>query len=433
MLFRLLDDELMKDREAGLEVVGFRERWIITRFGQFQIKRRLYRDRKGRCRYLLDEAIGMTKRSPLSSGVKDLSVLIASYMPFGKSEALLEMLLPVGVSHTTIHRQLGKLADRSLREEDEELNEVYEQGKVPEPGQRQVPILFVESDGVNIALQREEKRRAELKIGIAYEGWEKTGNQGRHRLKEKTAYMSLADGERFWEGFTLVLNKKYDMSVIERVVVGGDGASWVKEGAELLGGCYQLDRFHLRRELLRALRGDVATANEVYHACIEGNVVLADTLLRSRQLKSEPDDAAEIIRVRHYILNNAEGLADYRLQLGQCESTGLRGMGAMEGNVDKLAANRMKKRGMSWTKRGIRRMARILQLQQSGEICSWPVKQERRTPYNKKPIRPVADKDTKDAHYATWLDVTLPALSGPQSNRPWAQVLRSLAHGGTLL
>ena len=181
------------------------------------------------------------------------------------------------------------------------------------------------------------------------------------------------------------------------------------------------------------MKGDVATANSVYQACITGNVILADTLLRSRQLKSETESAAEINKVRVYILNNAEGLADYRLQLDHTERIGLRGMGAMEGNVDKLAANRMKKRGMSWTKRGIRRMACIIRLQRSGKLCSWSIDRTERIPYTKPLIRPVQDKDTKDAHYATWLNATIPALSGPHSNRPWARALRSLAHGSTLL
>ena len=33
--------------------------------------------------------------------------------------------------------------------------------------------------------------------------------------------------------------------------MGGDGAEWVKDGPEVLGGLYRLDRFRL----LRALRG----------------------------------------------------------------------------------------------------------------------------------------------------------------------------------
>ena len=39
------------------------------------------------------------------------------------------------------------------------------------------------------------------------------------------------DGKRFWEGFSLTLAKKYDFSRTYKVIVAGDGALWVKEGA----------------------------------------------------------------------------------------------------------------------------------------------------------------------------------------------------------
>ena len=48
-------------------------------------------------------------------------------------------------------------------------------------------------------------------------------------------------GERFWEGFSLALAKKYDLSGVCKVIVGGDGAAWVEAGASLLGGIYELD------------------------------------------------------------------------------------------------------------------------------------------------------------------------------------------------
>jgi hypothetical protein len=47
------------------------------------------------------------------------------------------------------------------------------------------------------------------------------------------AYGGIMDGWRFWDGFSLTLAKKYDFSRIGEVIVGGDGARWVKEGAEL--------------------------------------------------------------------------------------------------------------------------------------------------------------------------------------------------------
>lgn len=432
-LLEKVDEVLMEGRGEGLEVVGFRERWVVTMFGQLRIRRRLYRDRRGEGRYLLDEAMGLSKRSPLSCGVRDLCALLATYLPFGKCEAVLHLVLPTGVSHTTIHRQVGKIADPALESEAEEIAESYEQGKALERGKRRVPILFVESDGVSIALQREKERRAELKVGIAYEGWEKVGRQDRYRLKEKTAYLGLADGDRFWEGFSLVLAKKYDLAGVGQVVVGGDGARWVREGAGLLGASYQLDRFHLRRELLRALRGDVEAANRVYTACIAGDVALADSLLLKEQLGSDSDAAIEVGRARAYILDNAAGLADYRVRLGEAQVAGLRGLGAMEGNVDKLAANRMKKRGMSWTKRGIRRMACLVRLHQSGEVSSWPTKRPQPTHPPKQANRPAQNKDEKNQHYATWLNMNMPALSGPHSNRPWALALRALAHEGISL
>lgn len=433
-LLEKMDDVLMRRRGEGLWVVGFRERWVITLFGQIRIRRRLYRDKQGKGRYLLDEVMGLAKRSPLSCGVRDLCALLAGYIPFGKCEALLRLVLPAGVSHTTIHRQVGKIADPALAEEEKERAEVYEQGKLPEMGERRVPFLFVESDGVSIALQREKERRTELKVGIAYEGWEPVGRQDRYRLKEKTAYLGLTDGERFWEGFSLVLAKKYDLSGIGHVVVGGDGAHWVRDGASLLGGYYQLDRFHLQRALLRALAGDREGANRVYHACVRGDVALADSLLVQAQGRSSADDALQIARVRAYILDNAAGLADYRLRLEDGETTGLRGLGAMEGNVDKLAANRMKKRGMSWTKRGAHRMARLLQMQQWGEVCSWPTKPTEPKPLVKALTGPRTKiKGRKPRDEGSWLNMNIPALSGPHSNRPWAHALKTMAHGGKSL
>jgi hypothetical protein len=36
-------------------------------------------------------------------------------------------------------------------------------------------------DGVSLPLQREAERRIEVKAGIAYEGWQPVGRQGRYQ------------------------------------------------------------------------------------------------------------------------------------------------------------------------------------------------------------------------------------------------------------
>ncbi len=91
------DEELAKHREPGLVVVGFRKRRVVTMFGDMVIRRRLYRDRQGKGRFLLDEAMGLDKRSLLSSGVKELALFLGSLLPFGKCEEVLRRVLPVGV------------------------------------------------------------------------------------------------------------------------------------------------------------------------------------------------------------------------------------------------------------------------------------------------------------------------------------------------
>ncbi len=404
---------------------GFRERRVVTLFGAVMVRRRMYRDRVGRRRFLLDEAMGLDKRSPLSPGVRELSALLASHLPFGRCETLLRLILPAGVSHTTVHRQVARLTDPGLASEEKEIVEVFEKGKVVEKGEREVPFLFVEGDGVSVALQREKERRTEVKAGIAYEGWEEVG-KGRYRLREKSVYLGLMDGDRFWEGFSLSLAKKYGLARIGQVVIGGDGAHWVKQGAGFLGGMYQLDRFHLSRALLTGLGHDVALSSEVYRACTAGEVGRADGLLLEAQSHAGKERVAEIAALRSYILDNASGLADYRLKF---DAEGLRGLGGMEGNVDKLVANRMKKRGMSWTRRGARRMTRLLQMQHEGRIASWkslPKLAGSAVAPDGKAVLLVKSKK-RDA--GSWLNMNLPVLHGPHHSRPWVLALDRMAHG----
>jgi len=337
VLLEGVDEELMKEKDQSLKVECLKEHRVVTVFGDIRIKRRLYQDNNGEYRFLLDERMGLDKGCHVSPKVKELSTFISSHFPFQRSEEILRAILPSGISHTSIHRLVAKVIDPYLEQEEKEIEEVYEGGVIPETEGKVVPYLFVEADGTNIALQREEAKRAEVKAGIAYEGWEKA-SKDRYRVKEKTVYSGIMDGDRFWEGFSLALARKYDLSKVGRVIVGGDGAPWVKEGAQLFGGIYELSKFHLKRALVQAV--DTELAREIYQACIRGEVDKVDRLLIEAQQKASGEKCKEIARLRGYLLENSFGLRDYRLEVS---GDGLRGLGAIEGNVDKLVANRMKK------------------------------------------------------------------------------------------
>ena len=53
---------------------------------------------------------------------------------------------------------------------------------------------------------------------------------------------------------------------------------------------------------------------------------------------------------------------------GAMSPTLRRTLGVWDSNGDKLTANRMKKRGMSWSIRGANRMAKTIQLCRNGEL-----------------------------------------------------------------
>ena len=176
-LLESLDEDLMKHREGDLELEAVKPRRIVTVFGDVRIKRRMYRDSNGNYRFLLDDKMGLNKRCQVSPRVKELAVFLSSHLPFQKTEEILRYILPKGISHTSIHRLVARVTDPYLDEEEKELEEVFEDGVIPESEGRVVPCLFVEADGTNISLQREEARRAEVKAGVAYEGWQEVSKE----------------------------------------------------------------------------------------------------------------------------------------------------------------------------------------------------------------------------------------------------------------
>jgi len=72
-----------------------------------------------------------------------------------RSEEILRSIPPTGISHTFTHRLVARVTDPYLEREEKELEEVFEDGVIPESEGRVVPYLFIEADGTNIALQRE--------------------------------------------------------------------------------------------------------------------------------------------------------------------------------------------------------------------------------------------------------------------------------------
>jgi hypothetical protein len=425
------DKALAARRTDGLQIEHIRDVWYQTCLGPVKIRRRQYWDGKSN-RYLLDEMMGMNKRCHVTNSVQALALDLASTMPYRRSADVLQKTTAIDMTHQTIWRLVAKAADPYLKKTEQELKWFQETGEIPDSGGKRVARLMVEADGVMLSLQREKERKTEVKLGIAYEGWESVGKD-RYKTANKTIFAAVTGGDTFWGGMSLKLQKQYDLSNVGETIVGGDGANWVKEGASYINGQFQLDRYHLNKELTMALGQDKETKGKVWQACQCGDVETGLRIMAEAMQQAKGEQARRIAKAYHYLHTNSDGIADYRLKLGE-EGKKLRRTGAMEGNVDKLVVRRMKNQGMSWSIKGIRRLLCVRFLVLEGKLTSWLAEDKSELPIiglSAKKIRKIVTNLSEQEPDA-WLQAGLPALNGPHASRPWVNILRAITETPTL-
>jgi RNase P/RNase MRP subunit p29 len=143
--------------------------------------------------------------------------------------------------------QIDQELIKALRQTDDELTKETDSG-----------IVYLEVDGTNIHLQQEEKTKAELKLGIISKGKERRYQKGlgeAKRLQDKFTYAGITSGDEFMSNLSILGEKRFHLSQQSLILIGGDGASWIKEGAKnyFPNSIYQLCKFHLERNLKKAL------------------------------------------------------------------------------------------------------------------------------------------------------------------------------------
>ena len=391
------DKALAEHRAAGMQIEHLRDVWYQTCLGPVKVRRRQYSDGESH-RYLLDEVMGMNKRSHVTNGVQVLALDLASTMPYRRSADVLRKTSAIDLTHQTIWRLVAKAADPYLKKTEQELKWFHETGEIPASDGKQVARLMVEADGVMLSLQREKERKTEVKLGIAYEDWESVGKD-RYKTVNKTIFAAITGGDTFWAGMSLKLQRRYDLSRVGKTIVGGDGANWVKEGARYINGQFQLDRYHLNKELTSALGQDKETKGKVWQACQCGDVKTGLQIMAEAMKQAKGERAQRIAKAYHYLNANRDGIEDYRVKLGE-EGKGLRRTGAMEGNVDKLVVRRMKNQGMSWSLQGIRRLLCVRFLVLEGKLNGWLTE--------KKPSAPIIIPTKKMSRIVTNLSAQEP-------------------------
>ena len=291
-----LDDELLCLRPKGLRVEGFRERTVVTRFGDVVVRRRMYRDDNGNTLFALDEHLGWKPRQQATPSLTES--VVATCKCGALSDGGRDGERPDGLSPMTVHRLLSGVAQSAMDDERSRWEACFERGEDVCDGQQQTDVLYTEADGVWVHLQREERTRYEVKSGIAYRGWRCVGDD-RYELVDKRVYGHASEQMPFWEGASLEWAKQYALDRVKLFVVGGDGANWIRRGAEEFGSAiFQLDGFHLSRACGRGYGRKLGKA--IYDAIRSGSESFAGALMSA----ALPAETTTAIRDREYVESN---------------------------------------------------------------------------------------------------------------------------------
>lgn len=421
-----LDEELMKRRERGLRHVGRRKRYVLTRFGIITVERRYYRDREGKRRFLLDEALGLSKRGLAATpSLEEVALKMCSETSFRRASAHLSFFLSCPLDHNLLHRKVRERGSKRTEEKRKKAEDLFLLGALPECRKRRAELLFLEADGCLVPLQRERgKRRHELKAGFSYEGWERVGD-GKWRTRRRRVFLSASPGEDFLSQWSAELFSLYDPCGVLRVIWSSDGAPWLRKGPELFSPDHaQLSRFHLRRCLTRAL-GFSRKAERLFSLACEGRAGEVVSELENHLKKaSEEGERRRISEAISCLSSLSSWLSDWRGVLSASEDD--RSPGAMEGNVDKLLSDRFKKRGMSWSVSGADCLCQVIELYQNGELASFLASRRRVDQGVERAAMASLRKEMKRDPEA-WIKNHMPLLR-TRSGDPWVKdVLASLA------
>ena len=369
MLVEVLEqlDELIG---AGRDKTRFvvkerRQRTVDTLLGPVTFRRRYYQDREqGVYRALLDEQLSLEKQERVSPGLSVAAVFQAVLGPSYRAarESLSRFFDHPVLSHESI-RQLVLATGKRIGQE--------QQRRRDDPqGDRRVPVLFLEVDGLHVSLQQEKKKNRELPVMLSHEGW--TGEGSRRELVGCHFYGQTRIKD-FWEEASRQVWSHYQLDENTLVVINGDRAAWIRQGVDYFPrAIYQADAFHVKRDVRTNIR-DPEQRVAALRAYEQNQPEELERILRQVAAEeSVPTRRKELEDLARDIRGNPASFRDYRVRLQEqgCEVEGLCGVGAAESMVKRLAY-RLKNRGQSWRIEGVGRMLDSLVQRLEGTLAHY--------------------------------------------------------------
>lgn len=371
------DKMLMEERDKSkYRHKGLRQTTVKTVYGEVTYQRIVYEvleeDGLRHYVYLLDETLELDNVGLISTNMAGLLVKGITELSYRECASKVSEMTGQRISAMGVWNVIQALGEK-VCEEEKELVEEYKKGHIQ--GEKEVSVLFEEADGVYVKLQGKDRKtghqgKGEIKIGIAYDGWKRTGKD-RYELPGKVVVAGFSEAKEFHLYREAAIAREYNLDEVCERILNADGASWIKKVKDK-STCFQLDQFH-RNKAVREKIHDGKAVRDIMELLSEGKTeelfeyleLYRNSLWEDREI----EDAEELIR---YYRNNEEGLVPYQFRgldlPPHPEGLEYRNMGTMENHVWSVIARRMKHNHTSWSRRGGNHLAKILAKKCSGKL-----------------------------------------------------------------
>lgn len=366
------DTYLMENRDKdAYRNKGKRKTTVKTVYGEVEYERRIYQvtreDGLSEFVFLLDEQLEISGVGLISMNMAEQMVSNITEISYRETAEKITEMTGQSISAMGVWNVIQALGEK-VCEDEHKLVKAHKAGQIK--GDKEAPVLFEETDGVYVRLQREKQDKGEIKVGIAYDGWKETGND-RYTLDGKVVVAGFSKSKEFQEYREATIAQTYNLNETDIRIMNADGAEWVKNICDA-DTIFQLDPFHRNKAIKENIpypRAVNAIHEYLNKQDIDG---MFDYLEAYKNSISEDDEIEKAERLITYFKNNREGLIPYTekgLKLPE-NNQGLvyRNMGTMENHVWSVIAKRMKHNHTCWSIKGGNNLAKILAKKCSGKL-----------------------------------------------------------------
>src|SRR5574344_1312107 len=323
-------------RQGRYKVQRNDTRTIITSVGDVTFDCTYYKRLTSEGGYvsLLEEMIEVDKHERFSEEAE--VQMLTEALKTSYAEATRVLPSKQSITKTTVMNKIHQLAEEAPIEVPEEI--------------KKVDYLFIEADEDHVAEQHgdssEDNKGFISKLVYVYEcKKDVTGNKEKKELVNSFYFSGLypdkEGNERLWKNVQNYINTNYDADNLKRVFISGDGASWIKSGADYIDkALFCADKFHLMKYINHAaaqmLDEKEISKNELWH------------VLYSRKPKANE----RVEELQKYVVGNWAAIRrSLRNKLGNGCSA--------EGHISHVVSDRLSSRPMGWSQTGADRMSKL--------------------------------------------------------------------------